>query len=102
MITAVAFIPEDHPLDGVYARRCLDHMEQHHYRLRAIIRTWDQLDQVIRANTAEVIVFARREHFFRIWKPRIEFVAQSSVEPHRPDLVRHIAGRHRRRPRRLS
>lgn len=107
MVTnAVTYVPPSHPLDGIYAQRCLEHVQERNYHLVAIIREWDQLDQLIRAGSIEVVVFAKREHFFRIWRPRVEFVAQSrdvkgGTDVYRPHPVRHLTGRHRR-PRRLS
>jgi hypothetical protein len=58
MISAAMFIPPDIPWDGSYARRCHAHVTRRDYHLVAILRTWDQLDQVVREHGVEVVVFA--------------------------------------------
>ena len=71
---AIAFIPSDNPLDGVYAIQCLQHIERRGYQLVAILRTWEQVLEALRADLAQVIVVARREHLDPDRAPRIEVV----------------------------
>jgi hypothetical protein len=87
MTSAAMFIPPDIPWDGSYARNCHAHVTRRDYHLVAILRTWDELDQVVRDHGVEVVVFAapaRRPKDIGNETTRILRQRNAAVGRHRP------------------
>jgi len=59
IINAAIFIGRQ-PWDGAEARECHDQVVRRDYRLAALLRDWDDLDQVIDADHVKVVVFPAR------------------------------------------
>lgn len=108
LLHAIIYIPAHLPVDGIYTRQALDHIQRRGYQFRTIVQDWAQAIKLTRNGSAQVIVFARHEHFEADFVPRIEFVGQTTQDIPRPDVIRDSAGRampgrHKRgrRPRQL-
>jgi hypothetical protein len=59
---AVIFVPPTLSLDGLYTRECISYVLGRGYQLAAIIRDWGQIDRMLQAGRAGVVVVAREEH----------------------------------------
>ena len=87
MISAAMFIPPDIPWDGSYARKCHAHVTRRDYRLVAILRNWNQLDQIVREHGVQVVVYAapdRRPKDIGNDTTRILRQRNAAVGRHRP------------------
>lgn len=101
IINAIILLPAGVAIDSIYARHCIAHIERRGYELVGVVHDWTTALTKVRAQEAEVVVFARRDHFDPDWTPRVEFVGQTSRDL-RPELNTNNAGRNRdRRPRML-
>ena len=78
LIHAIMMLPVGVSVDSTYARHCLLHIERHGYELVGIVHDWDTAVAQMRANEADVVVFAREEHFGSDWTPRVEFVGEET------------------------
>lgn len=100
IVNALIMLPVGAAIDGVYARQCLRHIERRGYELAGIVHDWSTALTKLRADEAEVVVFARLEHFEPDWTPRIEYVGDETrdlAKPVRPPRNEGPGdGRHRR------
>lgn len=84
IVNAIILLPATAAIDSAYARQCLAHVERRGYEIVGILHDWATALVMLRSNEAEVVVFARQEHFEPDWTPRIEFVGADTR-----DLVKH-------------
>lgn len=75
---AIMLLPAGVAVDSVYAMHCLMHIERRGYELVGIVHDWPTAVAQVRADEAEVVVFAREEHFEPDWTPRVEFVGEET------------------------
>ena len=75
---AIMMLPDGVTIDSTYARHCLLHIERRGYELVGIVHDWDTAKAQMRDDKAEVVVFAREEHFGSDWTPRVEFVGEET------------------------
>lgn len=61
-ITAIIFVPRDHPLDHRFVEACMGHVARRGYRLFEILRDWDAVDARLGSGAAQVVVVATRTH----------------------------------------
>lgn len=80
IVNAIILLPASVAIDGAYARQCVTHIERRGYELVGILNDWATALVMLRSNEAEVVVFARQEHFEPDWSPRIEFVGADTRE----------------------
>lgn len=97
---AIIFLPTSVDLDSTLAAHCLEHIARRGYRLLTVARDWPIVEQLLRAGSAQVVVFARRSHVDPDWAPRFEFVGEDTRDDvagrrrprnereHRPDVNR--------------
>jgi len=106
LIHAIIYLPPIVAMDGQLAAHCLEHIARRGYRLVTVARDWALVDQLIRKNLAEVVVFAKQSHIDPDWLPRIEVVGEDTrdlcASRKRPRNDAPKAAERTRRPRLIS
>lgn len=80
IINAIIYLPRHIPLDSMFARQALAHIERRGYQLYSIVHEWGDALRLTRDGSASVVVFARAEHFEPDFDPRIEFVGEETQD----------------------
>lgn len=106
-IHAAIYLPPDVAMDGQLTGHCLEHITRRSYRLVTVARDIKIVEQLIRLNAVQVVVFARQSHIDPSWLPRMEVVGEETRDlcagrAPRNDAPRVAEGRARQRPRLLS
>jgi hypothetical protein len=99
-ICAVIFLPPGAPIDGPFARQCLEHIAREGYRLLTVAWEWQVAWSLLRSGDAQIIVVARGEHMDPCRVPRFE-VAGHHPAADRPALVRRNQRQAADRPRQI-
>lgn len=79
-IMAAIFAPEEEIKNAALITRCLEHITRQGYVFDSIVSDWQQLMNMLRAKTVQVVVYARPEHIDPSWTPRFELAEEG------PDL----------------
>jgi hypothetical protein len=60
--SAIIFIPQYHPLDGLLALACMGHLVRRGYSFVTVLRDWSEVTVHLAAGTAQVVILATRTH----------------------------------------
>lgn len=84
LIKSIILLPVGAAIDSTRAQLCLAHIERRGYQLVGIVHDWVAALATVRANEAQVVVFADPDDFQPDWTPRIEYCGDETQ-----DLVRY-------------
>lgn len=101
IINAIIMLPVGVAIDSARAKLCLIHIERRGYHLAGVVHDWATALVKVRAQDAEVVVFADPDDFKADWTPRVEYVGDETQDLARYGHIRHRNespgdGRHRR------
>lgn len=78
IVNAIIYLPRHIPVDSMFARQALAHIERRGYQLYSVVHDWRDALRLTRTGVASVVVFARAEHFEPDFEPRVEFVGEDT------------------------
>jgi hypothetical protein len=89
IVHALIYLPPGHTIDSHFAQICLAHIEDHGYKLAAVVHSYTDVMRAFATGLATVAVFARREHWDPEWEPRVEFATLDPCrDVNRPQILR--------------